>query len=120
MFGLFEQIAEAETAVRRHWRPTASVGLILGTGLGNFASLIDREAVIPYAEIPHFPVSTAPSHAGQLVCGRLGGVPLAVLEGRLHSYEGYSMREVTFPVRLMKALGAETLILTNAAGGMNP
>jgi purine-nucleoside phosphorylase len=118
--GLFEQIARAEAAVRRRWPPAAKVGLILGTGLGNVASLIEREAVIPYSEIPHFPISTAPSHAGQLVCGRLGGVALAALEGRFHYYEGYSLREVTFPVHLLKGLGAEILILTNAAGGMNP
>jgi len=118
--GLFDQIAEAQAAVRLRWQRTPKVGLILGTGLGNFASLIETDAAIPYAEIPHFTVSTVQSHAGQLVCGRLGGVPLMAMEGRLHHYEGYSMRQVTFPVRVMKALGAEILIVTNAAGGMNP
>jgi purine-nucleoside phosphorylase len=118
--GLFDQIAEAQAAVRLRWQRTPKVGLILGTGLGNFASLIETDAAIPYAEIPHFTVSTVKSHAGQLVCGRLGGVPLMAMEGRLHHYEGYSMRQVTFPVRVMKALGAEILIVTNAAGGMNP
>jgi purine-nucleoside phosphorylase len=96
------------------------LGLILGTGLGRFASLIDTEATIPYCDVPHFASSTVASHAGQLVCGRLEGVPVVALEGRVHFYEGYSMRQVTFPVRVLKALGAEFLILTNAAGAMNP
>jgi len=117
--GLFETIDEAQAAIRLRWQRTPKVGLILGTGLGNFASLIETDAAIPYAEIPHFTVSTVQSHAGQLVCGRLGGVPLMAMAGRLHHYEGYSMRQVTFPVRVMKALGAEILIVTNAAGGMN-
>jgi purine-nucleoside phosphorylase len=118
--GLFEQIGEAKAAVRRQWGRTPKVGLILGTGLGAFASLVETDAAIPYAEIPHFTVSTVKSHAGQLVCGRLCGVPLMAMEGRLHHYEGYSMQQVTFPVRVMKALGVEILIVTNAAGGMNP
>jgi purine-nucleoside phosphorylase len=118
--GLFDQIAEARAAIRLRWERVPKVGLILGTGLGNFASSIETDTVIPYAEVPHFTVSTVHSHAGQLVCGRLGGVPLMAMEGRLHHYEGYSMRQVTFPVRVMKALGAEILIVTNAAGGMNP
>jgi purine-nucleoside phosphorylase len=117
---LFDQVAEARDAIRARWEETPKLGLILGTGLGNFASLIETAAAIPYAEIPHFTVSTVHSHAGQLVCGRLGGVPLVAMEGRLHHYEGYSMRQVTLPVRVMKALGAEILIVTNAAGGMNP
>jgi purine-nucleoside phosphorylase len=116
----FDQIAEALAAVRRRWRESPRVGLVLGTGLGGFASLIENEAVIPYAEIPHFPVPTVQSHSGQLVCGRLKGVSIVAMEGRLHFYEGYSMQQVTFPVRLLKALGAEFLIVTNAAGGMNP
>jgi purine-nucleoside phosphorylase len=118
--GLFDQIAEAQAAIRLRWQRTPKVGLILGTGLGKFASLIETDAAIPYSEIPHFTVSTVHSHAGQLVCGRLNGVPLVAMEGRLHHYEGYSMQQVTFPVRVMKALGAEVLIVTNAAGGMNP
>ena len=118
--GLYEQIAEAQAAIRKRWQATPKVGLILGTGLGAFASLIETDTAIPYAEIPHFTVSTVASHAGQLVCGRLRGVPLVAMEGRLHHYEGYTMRQVTFPVRVMKALGVEILVMTNAAGGMNP
>jgi purine-nucleoside phosphorylase len=118
--GLFDRIAEARDAIRLRWQGTPRLGLILGTGLGNFASLIETAEAIPYAEIPHFTVSTVHSHAGQLVCGHLGGAPLVAMEGRLHHYEGYSMEQVTLPVRVMKALGAEILIVTNAAGAMNP
>jgi purine-nucleoside phosphorylase len=118
--GLFEQIGEAAAAVRRQWSSVPKLGLILGTGLGRFASLIETEAAIPYSEIPHFAASTVASHTGQLVCGRLSGVSLVALEGRVHFYEGYSMRQVTFPVRVVKALGAEALFVTNAAGAMNP
>src|SRR5205807_8185867 len=96
------------------------VGIILGTGLGGLASQIESSTTIAYGDIPHFPVSTVESHAGQLVCGRLRGVEVAAMEGRFHYYEGYSMQEVTFPVRVMRALGVEILIVTNAAGGMNP
>jgi len=118
--GLFTQIEEAATAVRRHWTGTPRVGLILGTGLGGLAGQIEQQAVIHYSEIPHFPVSTVESHAGQLVCGVLSGVPIVAMEGRFHFYEGYSMQQVTFPVRVMKALGIDTLFVTNACGGMNP
>jgi purine-nucleoside phosphorylase len=95
-------------------------GLILGTGLGGLSEQIDVAARIPYSDIPHFPESTAPSHSGQLVCGRLHDVPVVAMEGRQHFYEGYTLQQVTFPVRVMKALGAETLIVTSAVGGMNP
>ena len=84
------------------------------------AQQIDTDAKIDYGQIPHFPQATVESHAGQLVCGHLKGVPAVAMEGRFHYYEGYSMQQVTFPVRVMKALGAGTLIVTNAAGGMNP
>lgn len=120
MQGLFTQIEEAAAAVRKHWTGTPRVGLILGTGLGGLAGQIEQQAVIHYSEIPHFPVSTVESHAGQLVCGSLSGVPIVAMEGRFHFYEGYSMQQVTFPVRVMKALGIDTLFVTNACGGMNP
>lgn len=112
--------AEAMDEIRRHWQETPSVGLILGTGLGGLTDQIDVACRIPYAEIPHFPESTAPSHSGQLVCGTLHGIPLVAMEGRFHYYEGYSLQQVTFPVRVMQALGVETLMVTSAVGGMNP
>lgn len=120
MLGLAKLIDEATAAVRKRWPGTPRAGLILGTGLGGLAEQIANKTIIPYGDIPHFPTSTSPSHAGQLVCGELCGVPIVAMEGRFHFYEGYSMQQVTFPVRVMKALGADTLVVTNAAGGMNP
>lgn len=106
--------------IRGAWSRTPAVGIILGTGLGNLTEDITSEAVIPYEIIPHFPHSTAPTHRGQLVCGMLGGKPVVAMEGRLHFYEGWTLQQVTFPVRVMKALGANVLIASNACGGMNP
>ena len=117
---LMVRIEEAVAAVRRRSKLRPEIGVILGTGLGEFAGSLDLEAAIPYADIPHFPVSTVESHAGELHLGRLGDRAVAVMKGRVHYYEGYSMRQVTFPVRVLKALGCETLIITNACGGMNP
>ena len=115
-----KRIEEAAAAVRARTRLAPRVGVILGTGLGDFADALEPEAVVPFAEIPHFPVSTVESHAGELHLGRLGGRPVAVLKGRVHYYEGYAMREVAFPVRVLRALGCGTLVVTNAVGGMNP
>jgi len=120
VLGLSDQIDEAVSRVRQEWSGTARLGLVLGTGLGGLADQIDAAARIDYSDIPHFPSSTSPSHAGRLMLGELSGVPIVAMEGRFPFYEGYSLAEVTFPVRVMKALGAETLLLTNAAGGMNP
>lgn len=112
------EAARAFISSRSSVRP--EVGIILGTGLGGFAdSMTDPEA-IPYAEIPGFPTPSIHTHAGELVLGTLGGKPAAVLNGRAHYYEGYSMRQVVFPVRVLRALGARTLVATNAAGAMNP
>jgi purine-nucleoside phosphorylase len=96
------------------------VGVILGTGLGDFAGALDLDVAIPYEDIPHFPHSTVESHAGELHVGLLAGRPVAVMKGRVHYYEGYTMQQVTFPVRVLKALGCETLVVTNSCGGMNP
>jgi purine-nucleoside phosphorylase len=115
-----EQVAEAVTSIHQRWPYEARVGLILGTGLGHLADQVEHEAVIAYDDIPHFPRSTALSHKGQLICGRLAGVPVLTMEGRSHLYEGYSADEVTFPVRVMRAMGAELLIVSNASGGLNP
>ncbi len=114
------QIQEASKAIRKRWSGTPRVGIILGTGLGSLAAQIQTEAVFDYEDIPHFPRSTAISHTGQLVCGVLEGVTVVAMEGRFHAYEGYTHRQITFPVRVMKALGVELLIVSNACGGMNP
>jgi purine-nucleoside phosphorylase len=119
MSSLAEHISEAADFIRDRYSTAPRVGMILGTGLGGLSAQIRLDAAIPYAEIPHFPTSTVESHAGRLACGSLAGIPLLAMEGRFHYYEGYSLAQVTFPVRVMKALGAEVLIVTNAAGGMN-
>lgn len=95
------------------------VGIILGTGLGALVDDIEIERVIPYEEIPHFPISTVETHRGNLVLGHLEGKPVVVMQGRFHYYEGYDMKQITFPVRVMRKLGAEILLVSNAAGGMN-
>ena len=117
---LYDQIQEAAAAVRAKWPATPAAGIILGTGLGKLTEDIAAEAVLPYESIPHMPRSTAPTHKGQLVCGTLEGKPVVAMEGRFHFYEGWSLQQVTFPVRVMKALGCETLVVSNACGGMNP
>jgi purine-nucleoside phosphorylase len=119
MLHLRAQIDEAVVAIRQKWAEQAHVGVILGTGLGSLAQRIETEAKFDYEAVPHFPSSTAIGHAGQLVCGRLQGLPVVAMEGRFHAYEGYSHQQITFPVRVMKALGARLLIVSNACGGMN-
>jgi purine-nucleoside phosphorylase len=120
MHELSQQIAQALEVIRSQWTGRPRVGIILGTGLGSIAAAIQTEAKIDYAQLPHFPRSTTVGHAGQLVCGRIQGVPVAAMEGRFHAYEGYSHRQIAFPVRVMRALGAELLIVSNACGGLNP
>lgn len=117
---LAQQIREATEVIRQKWSGQPRVGIILGTGLGSVAEQIVTEATLPYEDIPHFPRSTAISHAGQLVCGQLQGLPVVAMEGRFHAYEGYSYQQITFPVRVMKALGADLLVVSNACGGLNP
>jgi purine-nucleoside phosphorylase len=113
------RVAEATASIRDRGGVTPRVALILGSGLGDLADEIQRPVVVSYADIPHFPVSTVPGHAGQLVLGELQGTPVAAMRGRVHYYEGYSLRDVAFPVRVLRRLGAEALIVTNAAGGLN-
>ena len=96
------------------------VGIVLGSGLSNFVDNLEVETTIPYGQIPHFPQSTVKGHKGMLVFGSIGGKRVVCMQGRFHYYEGYTMQEVTFPIRVMKALGIHTLIVTNAAGGVNP
>ena len=117
---LARQIADAVDALAKRTRVAPEAGIILGTGLGSLGDSLEVETVVPYSKIPHFPVSTVESHAGELVFGRLGGRAVTVMRGRAHYYEGYTMKQVSFPVRVMRALGAETLLVTNAAGGLNP
>lgn len=117
---LFDRIEEAAAAVRAKWPTAPAVGIILGTGLGGLTEDIQDATVIPYEAVPHMPRSTAPTHKGQFVCGTLGGKPVVAMEGRFHFYEGYTLQQVTFPVRVMKALGCNVLIVSNACGGMNP
>lgn len=120
MSSLFERVEVARDFILNRVPESPRVGMILGTGLGGLAERIEQPVAIPYAEIPHFSESTVESHAGQLVCGQLRGQRVVAMEGRFHYYEGYSLEEVTFPVRVMKALGAEFLFVTSAVGGMNP
>lgn len=120
MLELFGQIEAAAAAIRKKWNRSPHAGIILGTGLGGLTQHIDVEASLDYEEIPHFPRSTATSHRGRLVCGLLNGLPVLAMEGRFHMYEGYSLKAITLPVRVMKTLGAGLLVVSNACGGMNP
>jgi purine-nucleoside phosphorylase len=120
MIDLATQISDAVGAVRGRWSRVPQVGIILGTGLGGFAKQVDREAEIVYETIPHFPRATALGHRGQFVCGTIGGLGVVTMEGRFHLYEGYTAQQITLPVRVMKALGIQLLIISNASGGMNP
>ena len=104
----------AQTALRPR------LGIILGSGLGDFADSVEDAAAVPYAQIPHFPQSTVEGHSGRMVLGTIAGVPVAVMQGRVHAYEGYRMDEVTFPTRVLGLLGVTSLIVTNAAGGIRP
>ena len=117
---LFDRIETAAALVRKRAPTRPEVGIILGTGLGGLAQEITVDAALPYQEIPGFPLSTVESHAGRLLLGRLGNRPVVAMQGRFHRYEGYGLADVTFPVRVMRALGAETLVVSNACGGMNP
>lgn len=111
---------EAAAAIRERIQHMPTIGLILGSGLGTLVDDIDTPVIIPYTEIPHWPASTVQGHAGRLVIGQLGSHTVLTMQGRVHFYEGYSMAQVTLPVRVMKLLGIHTLIVTNAAGGLNP
>jgi purine-nucleoside phosphorylase len=120
MFHVAAQIDESVRFVRGKWQGKPRAGIILGSGLGAVADEIEQEAAIDYAEIPNFLRSTAVGHAGRLLCGWLAGVPVVAMQGRFHCYEGYSAERATFPVRVMNALGIELLVVSNAAGGLNP
>ncbi|HZB28506.1 MAG TPA: purine-nucleoside phosphorylase [Gemmatimonadales bacterium] len=117
---LYDRIEAAAAVVRRAAAPAPEIGIILGTGLGGLADEIAVDASVPYEKIPGFPLSTVESHAGRLLLGRLGSRRVIAMQGRFHRYEGYSLTEVTFPVRVMHALGANVLVVSNACGGMHP
>ncbi len=114
------QMQDAVNFIRSHTASTPSVGIILGTGLGGLVEEIETEIVLEYKDIPHFPISTVESHKGKLIFGKLGGKSVVAMQGRFHFYEGYTLKQVTFPVRVMHALGVRSLLISNAAGGMNP
>lgn len=117
---LYEQIEAAAAMIRAQWPVAPHAGIILGTGLGGLVEQIEVEATLDYSDVPHFNRSTTAAHRGRLVCGRLHGLPVLAMEGRFHMYEGYSLKQITLPVRVMKALGAQLLVVSNACGGMNP
>jgi purine-nucleoside phosphorylase len=117
---LLRKIEEARAALRPRLPVDPEVGIILGTGLGQFAAAMTDSVTIPYSEIPHVARTGVEGHAGELIVGRLGGRPTAVLSGRAHYYEGHGMKGATFPIRLLRALGVHTLVATNAVGGMHP
>ena len=117
---LKNKIKETVDFIRQKTDVQPQIGVILGTGLGALADEIETDVVIPYDEIPHFPLSTVEFHAGKLIFGKLGGKQVIAMQGRFHYYEGYTMKQITFPVRVMKALGAEHLLVSNACGTVNP
>ena len=120
MLDLYDKIQESLTFIKSKWDTAPKAGIILGTGLGPLVNNIDVQASIDYADIPNFPRSTAISHKGRLVCGTLDGLPVVAMEGRIHMYEGYPLKEITLPIRVMHAMGADLLVCSNAVGGLNP
>jgi purine-nucleoside phosphorylase len=116
--GIFEKAEEAAAAIRQRVAVTPRVAIVLGSGLGSFAERIERPVAIAYTDIPYFPHPTVEGHSGRLLVGTLAGTPVAVMQGRVHAYEGYNPEEVTFPIRVLGRLGITTLVLTNAAGGI--
>lgn len=117
---MYAKIQETASWLKERMTTSPKTAIVLGTGLGQLASEITDKLEFPYSEIPNFPVSTVEGHSGKLIFGKLGGVDILAMQGRFHFYEGYSMKEVTFPVRVMYELGIKTLFVSNAAGGMNP
>lgn len=117
---MLDQIQDAVRFIRSQTNATPTIGIILGTGLGALAQDVAIDTVLPYDTIPHFALSTVEFHSGKLLFGTLAGRSVVVMQGRFHFYEGYTMQQVTFPVRVMRALGVQTLLVSNAAGGMNP
>jgi purine-nucleoside phosphorylase len=117
---IIEKLNETVSVIREYYDVRPVAGIVLGSGLGNFKSEMEIECEIPYEDIPHFPVSTVEGHRGTLIFGKLAGKPIVCMAGRFHFYEGYAPADVAYPIRVMKFLGIEALLLSNAAGGMNP
>lgn len=117
---LYAKAQQAAVSIRTQAPATPHIGIILGSGLGGFGAHVDEPVTLPYASIPHFPQSTVEGHHGNLIMGKVAGKPVAVMQGRVHAYEGYPIADVTFPTRVLGLLGCRTLIVTNAAGGINP
>lgn len=117
---LMQPFKEAQEAVRKETDASPSVGIILGTGLGGVAEAMEVQVAVPYHRIPHFPLATVGSHEGQLLFGSLAGTPVVAMQGRAHRYEGYTLQEIAFPIRVLSLLGVETLITSGAGGGMHP
>lgn len=117
---LYDKIQTTASYIQQHIKSAPQVGIILGSGLGESTDAVEAETEISYADIPNFPVSTVAGHSGKFVFGKMGGKNVVMMAGRFHYYEGYDMEQVTFPIRVMRALGVNTLIVSNAAGGMNP
>ncbi|MDF2190265.1 purine-nucleoside phosphorylase [Paraflavitalea sp. CAU 1676] len=120
MADLIQQLRETTAFIQQHYPHTPEAGIVLGSGLGNFANEMEVEKEIPYANIPHFPVSTVEGHSGKLLFGKLNGRRVVAMAGRFHFYEGYTAEQVTYPIRTMKFLGIQHLLISNAAGGVNP
>ena len=120
MSKLISNINETLEVIRKHMKENYPIGIILGTGLGGLVKEIDVKHQINYEDLPHFPISTVESHHGKLIFGKINGKNVVAMQGRFHFYEGYTMQQITYPVRVMKLLGVETLLVSNACGGMNP
>ncbi len=118
--GVMARLRDTVAAIREHSSLEPRVGIILGTGMGALVDDLEIETVLPYGQLPHFPLPTVETHEGRLLLGTLEGVPVAAMQGRTHRYEGYDLQEITFPIRIMKLLGAEVLVISGATGGMNP
>jgi purine-nucleoside phosphorylase len=117
---MYDKIKQTAEYIKQQTKTTPKIGVILGSGLGGFADNMKVECRLAYKDIPNFPISTVKGHKGELLFGKMGNTELVCMQGRFHYYEGYTMKEVTFPIRVMKALGVELLIVTNASGGVNP
>lgn len=120
MVGLREKVEQAADSIKKHLKREPLVGVVLGTGLGGIVDHIPDKVLIPYGDIPHYPVCTVQSHHGRLVSGTLAGKPVIVMDGRFHLYEGFSPEQIAFPIRVLRALGTKQLIISNASGGLNP